>query len=111
MAVILVAAVLLQVFTPFPVLNLACRADKRLMCFGRPFDFCGMRLVSPVNQQCGVCHVRFWHKADIAFALHMSAFDPKRTFAKIGLRLRDVWCPLSRDARFLSDQGCPEMQG
>ena len=23
--------------------------------------------------------VRFWHKADMAFALHMSAFDPKRT--------------------------------
>ena len=40
------------------------------------------------------------------FALHMSAFDPKRTFAKIGLRLSYVWCPIPQDARFLSDQGC-----
>ena len=57
-------------------------------------------------------HVRFWGvKRTYHFALHMSACDPQRTLAKIGLRLRYVWCPLSRDARFLSDHGCPEMQG
>ena len=50
---------------------MACRADKRLMCFGRPFAFC-------CSDSCGVCvllvqsqcctDVRYWHKADIPFA-------------------------------------------
>ena len=30
-------------------------------------------------RQCAA-HVRYWHKADMRFALHMSAIDPKRTF-------------------------------
>ena len=62
---------------------------------------CFVRCTCPLLGVKRTCH----------FALHMSAYDPKRTLAKIGLRLRYVWCPLSRDARFLSDQGCPEMQG
>ena len=39
------------------------------------------------------------------FALQMSAYDPKRTLAKIGLRLSFVWCSLSRDTRFLRIKG------
>ena len=32
----------------------------------------------------GLVDVRFWHLADMACALHMSAFDPKRTSLGLG---------------------------